>query len=330
MKKKIIIMCCFIALIGVVFGIIDYNRIMNMEEPIFMISVTSGDGEVWHYVGLGYRMKRDVSVSKNEEYYLDNEVRFGLWLYTWKLNFKASVSYVYTIDVEKSSSCSKNLYYGEENRNIYLYCLDSIKVNDNEKVELKDYLVQNNKSIDDFIKMFLVSNEYKDGESRLYKELGDTENVNGFTNNGLSILECNTLEGNKDIYLGPLDMEYEESFCKFDDSMKEYSSFIRTYNVRSIHLDDKSDEYVYLVLSSFQGEENVEVKVLKSLINNVKIGYNYEFIFRYLDSDFDDNVKSIFENTTLMEIRETDKVGLEQTQESFKVEEMLNDETIRD
>ena len=316
MKKKIIIGLCLIIGLGLVFGIVDYNKIQNLEEPIFMIRVTTGSGTNQHYIGIGYRMKREVSVSYTEPYYMDNEIRFGLWLYTWKLKFKAAIDYLYTINVEKSNNCNKNLYYSEEDRDIYLYCLESVKVNTGEtKLELIDYLNSEDKTIDEFINLFLISDSFNDG-SKLYKGLGDTENANGFTDNGLAILECNTRDGNKDIYLGPIDMKYEEEFCKFDNDKKELKTFIRTYNVNSIHLDD-DENYIYLTLKQFQGE-TATVHVLKSIASNVKMGYNYEFKFEYLDNNFEDNMNSIFENTTLLEIKETDKVGLEQIQDEIK------------
>ena len=314
MKKKIIICLGFIVILGVVFGVIDYNRINNLKDPLFMVRVTTGDGSIQHYIGIGYRMKREVGLSYTEPYYMDNEIRFGLWFYTWELDFKAQVEYTYTIEVKESDSCSKDLYYSEDDRDIYLYCLDSILVNDGSStVELRDYLNNEGISIDEFIDLFIEVDTYDDGGSKIYRELGDTTQVNGFTDRGLTILECNTIEGNKDIYLGSIDMEYDTSFCKNE---AEYKTFTRTYNVKSIYIDD-DEEYVYLDIEQFQGESS-RVRVLSSLANEVKMGYNYEFTFQYLDNDFIDNIDSIFENTTLISIKETDKVGLEQVQEAIK------------
>jgi hypothetical protein len=48
-----------------------------------------------------------------------------------------------------------------------------------------------------------------------YKDTGKTQNIDsGFTNNGLTILKCNTKEGNKDVYIGPKWMNYEKGFCE--------------------------------------------------------------------------------------------------------------------
>lgn len=93
-------------------------------------------------------------------------------------------------------------------------------------------------------------------------------------------------------------MEYDTSFCKNE---YEYKTFTRTYNVKSIYIDD-DEEYVYLDIVQFQGESS-RVRVLSSLANEVKMGYDYEFTFQYLDNDFIDNIDSIFENTTLISMR---------------------------
>lgn len=322
LKKKLIVFFSFFIILGVVWGTIDYKRIENFKEPIFMVKVTSGKATTWHYLGLGYRIKREINESLTEPYYLDNEVRFGLWFYTWKLDFSNAIKYVSNIEVEISNSCDRKLYYLDEERSIYLYCLNSIKFNNGTiNLELKDYLAKENKSIDDFIKMFSLSTTYKDGGSKLYKDLINNDDINGFDKEELAILECNTLEGNRDVYLGPFNMEYQENFCKFIDNTREYKNFIRTYEVDSIHLDSKDENFIFLTLSQFQGENKIEVRVLKFLTNEVKMGYTYEFTFQYEDDSFEDKIESIFQNATLIEIKETDKVGLSQIQEQFKVED---------
>lgn len=317
MKKKIVMISCFFILLGIGFGIVDYHRVKNLQEPIFTLKVNVGNNNTWHYIGLGYCMKREISVSLDEAYSLDENVKFGFWFYTWKLNFNTVVDDSYTIDPLKSNSCSTNLYYEEESRSVYLYCLDGIWLNnEKERVELKDYLNRNHKNINDFIQLFLLSETYDDGGSRMYKEIGSSENADVFTNHGLSILECNTLDENHDIYLGPSSMEYEDNFCRFNTE-EQNKSFTRTYYVDSIHLDNKDEQIMYLTLSQFQGETNMEVKVLKKLANDVKMGYYYEFTFEYTDNHFENSIKGIFENTTLKEIKKTDKVGIGQVQEEI-------------
>lgn len=121
------------------------------------------------------------------------------------------------IEAIETKNCNKvaTLYYEDNDKNIYTYCLDNVIINiGNERQELKDYFKNNKDEIDNVIsklKEDLMQDSsywsdgsmiYKDGGSRLY------------TNTGMSMLICNTIDGNKDIYIGHEDMRYEDGFCK--------------------------------------------------------------------------------------------------------------------
>lgn len=93
-------------------------------------------------------------------------------------------------------------------------------------------------------------------------------------------------------------------------------SFIETYNVLHI-AESNSEEYIYLTVRQFQAEEIETVKVQRSLASKVEVDKYYEFTFIYTESLVEDNIKSIFENTILSSIVETDKMGLEQINDSI-------------
>lgn len=97
----------------------------------------------------------------------------------------------------------------------------------------------------------------------------------------------------------------------------ENSTFTKTYNVLNI-ADSNDKDYIYLTIRQFQEEEVKTVKIQKSLTNSIEIGKDYEFTFKYTDKLVEDNIESIFTNTTLISIRETDKQGLEQIQDSIR------------
>ena len=107
-------------------------------------------------------------------------------------------------------------------------------------------------------------------------------------------------------------MEYQESFCKNPDS--SLKTFTKTYGVLNVTWSN-SDEFIYLTLRQFQFEEVETVKVKKSLNYDIVAGKNYEFTFEYTIEDIDDNIKSIFNNTNLVSIIETNKTGLDQVQD---------------
>ena len=164
------------------------------------------------------------------------------------------------------------------------------------------------KYLDELINGLKLAAELNDGGTKIY------EDADNYTNNGLTLIKCNTLDGNRDIYIGPKDMEYQESFCKNPDS--SVKTFTKTYEVLNIALSN-SDAYVYLTLRQFQYEEVETVKVLKSLNYDIAVGKNYEFTFEYSNENIEDNIKSIFNNATLTKIVETDKQGLDQIQDSI-------------
>lgn len=115
----------------------------------------------------------------------------------------------YTLELTETKNCKDEIknYHQQDNRNIYFVCLDEITL---KRKNIKDmtlkYHFQNvNQTFNDSIKQ-LVSDiddiEYlKDGGTKIYKHKEYT------------IILCNTIDGNKDIYIGNNNMEYKETYC---------------------------------------------------------------------------------------------------------------------
>lgn len=105
--------------------------------------------------------------------------------------------------------CNNNIkeYYKNQDRTVYLVCIDEIylKRETAKDMTLKYHFANINQSFDDSLKQ-LVSDiktiEYlKDGGTKIYKHQDYT------------IILCNTTEGNKDVYIGNNYMMYEQEFC---------------------------------------------------------------------------------------------------------------------
>lgn len=79
--------------------------------------------------------------------------------------------------------------------------------------------------------------------------------------------------------------------------------------------ESNDEKYLYLTIRQFQFDEVETVKVLRSLADTVEINKNYEFTFESSNIEIKDNIKSIFNNATLISIKETDKTGLDEIQE---------------
>ena len=212
-----------------------------------------------------------------------------------------------TIITVEATECNTKNYIELTDYNIYTYCLDHLMIfTNNNLVELKNYVPDKPEFITELISNLELETELNDGGTKIYKDKND------YTNAGLTLIKCNTLDSNKDIYIGPKDMEYQESFCKNPDS--SVKTFTKTYEVLNVALSN-SDEFIYLTLRQFQYEEVETVKVAKSLNYDITAGKNYEFTFEYTNQNIEDNIKSIFTNATLTGIVETDKTGLDQIQD---------------
>lgn len=212
-----------------------------------------------------------------------------------------------SIFTTESANCNLKNYLELDNYNIYTYCLDDLMfLQDNDLIDIKNKIQTDEKYVNELINNLKVTAELNDGGTKIYKD------SNNYTNNGLTLIKCNTLDGNKDIYIGPKDMEYQESFCK--NTNTSLKTFTKTYEVLNVALSN-SDEFIYLTLRQFQFEEVETVRVAKSLNYDITTGKNYEFTFEYTTEDIEDNIKSIFNNATLTSIVETDKTGLDQVQD---------------
>ena len=103
---------------------------------------------------------------------------------------------------------------------------------------------------------------------------------------------------------------------KDEDESKVISCFTRTYQVLNI-AESNDQNYLYLTIRQFQVDEVVTVKVKRNLANTTEVNKYYEFSFENADNEIEDNIDSIFENATLKDITETDKIGLEQVQDKL-------------
>ena len=109
------------------------------------------------------------------------------------------------IKITKTKDCDNQVieYYQYEEQKVYLVCLDEITI---DGATFKDYFSKTyqtfNDSIDNLTKNMEVIDTYKDGGTKLYK------------NHSIALIKCNTIDGNKDIYIGDTNLEYQESFCK--------------------------------------------------------------------------------------------------------------------
>ena len=237
-----------------------------------------------------------------------------------KYNKDNEVSYIET-SVTDNCNYKPKLYYATNNYNVYTYCLDNIKIKKETKKELKDYFSNGNATL---IKSIIENLNKKDilydGGTAIYDDGGTSK----IKSNGITIIKCNTLEGNRDIYIGPENMKYKSNFCKNDNT-----TFTKTYTIKNIEENNKTQyengmEVTYsnsyaVTLEQFQNSS--QTVIINNLSHEYELeeGKTYEFEFMLYDKNIkiSDNIDWIFKNASIVEIRETDKKGLEQIQETI-------------
>lgn len=220
------------------------------------------------------------------------------------------------IEYQNQSECNKpKLLLSKEGRNIYTYCLEdtSIKIND-EKTELKSYIEDNPDAVDEIINTLKLEDTLKDGGTQIYK--GD-----------ITLIQCNTLDGNKDIYIGNKDMKFKQNFCKDNNY-----TFIRTYTVEEI---SKYTEQQYtedgipvtygnsfkVTLSEFEGQtQTVIINNLWDITLEKDNTYEFELMINEDAVDIKDDIDYIFKNSTIVGVKETTKTGLDQIKEPISQE----------
>ena len=239
-------------------------------------------------------------------------------------NSNKNESYTYSDNYDSitttKSECDHKprLYYQYDNRKIYTYCLNKVElIIDNKTIELKDYLKNN--TLDSLIKELELISSLYDGGTNVYNDGGSKR----ITNNGITLIKCNTIDGNKDIYIGNKDMQYKSNFCKDNNN-----TFTRTYTIKKVKNYTKQQyengspvtyaKSLEVTLSQFQGETKTVIinNISKDLIENNT--YEFEFMLYEDNKNIEDTIESIFKNTHIVEVRLTEKVGLSQIQESIK------------
>ena len=161
-----------------------------------------------------------------------------------------------------------------------------------------------------------------------------TGDYNGYLIGNEKVSQSSSFKNINTVFLFGTDENYIFSFWINDDFDEEYikdiietvviedkdiDTFIRTYQVIDVEKQEDSNK-TYLTLKQFQLDEVTKVEVYNSFLADLKLenGKYYEFRFQYNGNKVEDNIKSIFENTNLISITETDKLGLDQVQDNIK------------
>lgn len=188
------------------------------------------------------------------------------------------------------------------------YSLDAVFLCDkNEKCyELRSSLVYKQITRNKLINF--LNTQYKN--NYLKKIESDQSNAIIFRNDSYEVIVCD--EDNGYLYFGKNNIEtsLEGYVCNKTSKIKE---FTRTYKIESVK-QDNDEKNIYVSLSQYQSDI-VLVKIPNQF--KLEVGKNYEFKFNTYET-FDDTIGEIFNNSTIIEVKQTNKLGMEQIQEPIK------------
>ena len=99
------------------------------------------------------------------------------------------------------------------------------------------------------------------------------------------------------------------------NSSSKYNCILtKTYNV--VNINESNDEnYLFITFSEFQSEDVVTIKLPKTISKDLLIGEKYEFTFNTNKEFVNETIDVIFENSEIINIVLTEKVGMEQKNE---------------
>ena len=117
---------------------------------------------------------------------------------------------IVTLDSVKEDKISFNKYLTKENRTIYLENnIKELYIFDHQRRwTFKYYVTNTNQSLENSLKSVtdLLEKEanLKDGGTTIYKD----------KDKNMTIIACNTLKGNKDVYIGDYQLSFKDNMCK--------------------------------------------------------------------------------------------------------------------
>ena len=217
-------------------------------------------------------------------------------------------------NTNKDCNNKAQLLVEQKDRKIYTYCLNDVTIKINDKEEnLKNFIETDDKAIDKIIDTLEFEDAFSDGGTKTYR------------GENLTLVKCYTLDGNRDIYIGNQNMKFKQNFCDNNNY-----TFVRTYTVKSIkeytEQQYTEDGTPVSYSNSFEVElHQFQAETKKVIINNLwditlEENKTYEFELQLYEdaTKIEDSIEYIFKHSNIIEIRETDKIGLDQLQELIK------------
>lgn len=199
---------------------------------------------------------------------------------------------------------------------IYYYGIDYAFITvGNNTYDFEQAILTGALTLDEILDDMELDATLNDGGTKIYRDSGSKK----YFNDSYSIIRCNTIDGNRDIYIGKNNMEYEDGFCKFKitdaeiklqeevDKMKSVKKIIvkNTYNnniINTITDEDKIKDIINMISNSTESTlvvtsdgTNLVIKMFDNddkLITSIYVwesGYfGFKYDKEYFVSEYDD------------------------------------------
>lgn len=105
-------------------------------------------------------------------------------------------------------------------------------------------------------------------------------------------------------------------FSSNNADVKKKCTVIRTYYIDNIGKSN-DDNYLYITVHEFQVEGTFTMRLSKLIGNNLEVGNNYEFTFKTTKEYLKTTTDNLFENSEVINIKYSDKVGNEIVSKSY-------------
>lgn len=183
------------------------DKVLKYEVPEDGTNYTSSIRELFpsdlrnEIINYDYQELKEENEKKVEEHYS----------YLDSLDIHYDHSSRYTFSLDKTDSCTNDLteYYQNDNQIVYFHCIDEMYIENldtNTTQTLTEYLESTFLNLDDAMQQLLNSLEeagmLKDGGTKIYK------------NDTITIIQCHTINGNRDFYIGDQDFNYQSGYCR--------------------------------------------------------------------------------------------------------------------
>lgn len=190
-------------------------------------------------------------------------------------------------------------YSSISNSKVYLYNTNEVRLQNN--LLLKDYLNKYKdldslfSSLEDYL---IIEKTLKDGGTIIYK----TKEKNELFAQNLTIIRCNTSDGNKDIYFG----EYIDTLTAFENGAcgKNFFSdvaFTRVYTIKSIKLVE-NNKYELVIYDDNADKSITFFKTMSDESREI-LKENEKFTFHFTNKYGEllkEDIEDIFEKATLV------------------------------